>query len=102
MRARKQNSIQKKTWDNAKEHCEQIGGTLFSDVDGSKEQLDFFHQRIGWKSAWLGIYTVDRNSWLNTEGIPISDSRLHWAEIQPFNDGGNQGCSKFCTRFFYF
>ena len=41
-----------KTWDDAKSHCETMGGKLFSNVDGTAEQLDFFLLKMNYKYHW--------------------------------------------------
>ena len=43
---------QEMTWEDAKANCETLGGTLFSRVDGTEEQLDFLLEKmIGWGST---------------------------------------------------
>ena len=42
-------------WWQAKSYCEQIGGKLFSELDGSLEQLDNLFSLQNKKSFWLGL-----------------------------------------------
>ena len=78
-----------KNFRDAKDYCIQKGGKLFSQVDGTKNQLDFFHQKLG-ETHWLGIYTTDHKIWRDIDGEAIGDQRLVWANEQPNNKGGKQ------------
>ena len=81
---------QPKTWTQARDYCVQLGGELFSNVDGTKSQLDFFFDKLGQQSHWLGIYTTNHVSWLRVDGSPVDDSLLYWDPLQVFNVGNNQ------------
>ena len=79
-------------WDEARDNCEQMGGKLFSDVDGTPEQLDFLAQRLGYRTQWLGIYRTEASStqWITTDGKAVDDELLVWytgTDIEP--DMGN-------------
>ena len=76
------------TWHDARAHCVEIGGELFSDVDGTEVQLQFFQTRLG--RYWLGIYTEDHQVWKTIHGEVVSKGLLAWADGQPNNAGGNQ------------
>ena len=79
-----------KSWDEARDNCAQLGGKLFSKVDGTTEQLDFFLAKMDQQSHWLGIYTLDHTEWIDVDGLPIEDSLLVWEPEQVFNYGGIQ------------
>ena len=54
---------QEMTWEDAKANCETLGGTLFSRVDGTEEQLDFLLEKmIGWGSTLMIMKSG--NQWL--------------------------------------
>ena len=74
-----------KTWTQARDYCVQLGGELFSNVDGTKKQLDFFFDKLGQESHWLGIYTTDHVSWFSVNGSTIDKYLLCWDPIQAFN-----------------
>ena len=80
---------EKKSWDDASDGCEQMNGSLFSDVDGTKAQLKGFREKLQ-NAYWLGIYTEDHNVWKNVEDQPIPSGKLRWDKGQPNNKNGNQ------------
>ena len=80
---------QKKNFANAQNHCVQLGGNLFSKVDGTSEQLAFFHQKMGYARHWLGIYTEDHLVWKNVQEETVPQN-LIWAGPNPDNYNGNQ------------
>ena len=74
----------------AKNYCEQIGGKMFSNVDGTESQLEFFGEKLDNASHWLGIFTDDHVVWKSVDGIQIDDSLLIWNPGQPNNMDNNQ------------
>ena len=42
----------KKTWTDAKQNCEQLGGKLFYNLDGTIEQLLLFHGKFNGERNW--------------------------------------------------
>ena len=81
---------QEMTWEDAKANCETLGGTLFSRVDGSEEQLSFLLQKMNRKSHWLGIYTKDHKVWKSVTGDVIKSASLYWKSGQPNDFLGDQ------------
>ena len=79
-----------KSWDEARDNCAQLGGKLFSKVDGTTEQLDFFLAKMDQQSHWLGIYTLNHTEWINVDGLPVEDPLLVWDPNQKFNYKGVQ------------
>ena len=82
---------ERKVFDDARDGCEQMNGTLFSDVDGTEAQLKGFLEKLHSKH-WLGIYTTDHIVWRNLEDDPIPNAKLRWntAEREPNNEGNEQ------------
>ena len=82
---------QAETWDDAQEYCKQKGGNLFSDVDGTTDQLDFLLEKMNRKNHWLGIYTEDHQEWMKvSRRDTIPAEKLIWGKDQPNNIGGSQ------------
>ena len=46
---------ERKDWWAARTHCEEIGGKLFSDLDGSLDQLNTLFNLQNMKTFWLGL-----------------------------------------------
>ena len=44
-----------KTFTDAKLHCDNIGGQLFGDINGTIQQYDFLIKKQNYQSFWLGI-----------------------------------------------
>ena len=68
-------SIELKTWEEAKENCVSMGGKLFSKIDGTRQQVNFLFNKVG-GNHWLGIYTVDHKTWIDTDGNSIDNCQL--------------------------
>ena len=79
-----------KTWDDAQRNCGELGGTLFSKLNGTVNQLNFFTEKMGYQPHWLGFYTEDRITWKTVEGQEIANSLLIWQLGQPNNWKGVQ------------
>ena len=58
-------------WFDAKIHCQNLGGSLFHDLDGTTEQLDKFMTRLEPGRYWLGFERAPPNSenWKNVDGV---------------------------------
>ena len=74
-----------KTWSAARDHCVDIGGKLFSDVDGTREQLRFLLDKMDDHTHYLGIYREDHVNWKDIDGKVIDNSRLVWGQGRPTN-----------------
>ena len=79
-----------KTWEEANIRCLEQGSKLFANVDGTPEQLEFLYTNLDRNNHWLGIYTLDHVTWIDTEGNPIDPALLVWERTNAFNGGGNQ------------
>ena len=79
-----------KNWMDSKLFCEEIGGELFSDVDGTTEQLDFFFEVFGERKYWLGIYRTDLRSWRNIKGNEVPNEYLKWDVDYPTNQSNHK------------
>ena len=42
-------------WYDAKMYCEVIGGVMFGNYDGTKDQVEMLFENTSWTSIWLGI-----------------------------------------------
>ena len=78
-----------KAWDDAQKFCIQLGGKLFSKVNGTEEQLDFCFQKLDYNSNWLGIHTDDHIVWVDTNGVIIQPDLLVWALANPTTMNAN-------------
>ena len=68
------------SWNEARDFCEEIGGKLFSNLDGSKAQLDSIYD-MEEMSFWLGVYTdveIQANQWKTVEGKLLDSSKIYW------------------------
>ena len=79
-----------KTWEDARDNCVELGGQLFFNVNGTKEQLDFLYHKLNEQNHWLGIYTRDHNSWIDVNDHVVDDWRLLWDPNKKFNAKGFQ------------
>ena len=58
------------SWHAAKQNCQNIGGSLFHDLDGTTQQLDDLLSRMERGRYWLGFERAAPNSenWKNVDG----------------------------------
>ena len=78
------------SWDDSVVKCESLGGQLFSNFDGSDEQMKLITQKLNGERHWVGIYTTDHIIWRALDEVPLNDSQLSWIEGQPNNRKGSQ------------
>ena len=74
-----------KFWEDAKNSCAKKGGILFSNLDGTSEQLELLVKAQGNVSFWLGL-TVNpsnRSVYSRVGGGSIPDANIQWANNQP-------------------
>ena len=77
-------------WAVSRLHCEQIGGKLFDDLNGTSAQLQFMYYKlhdlclhIGY---WVGVTrTTVSDPWMYLNGTPIAEERLLWLDGEPLN-----------------
>ena len=62
-----------------------LGGKLFANLDGTREQLDFFFEKLQNESHWLGVYTTNHSTWLDTEGHEVDNASLYRDPAQVYN-----------------
>ena len=69
-----------KTWYDARTHCQSLGGQMFSDLDGTAEQLRLLVDTFGYQTMWLGVYRSDLNSteWTTAEDKPMPNELMYW------------------------
>ena len=72
-----------KTWQQAKENCEQIGGKLFHDLDGTQTQIDLLLEKMDRADHWLGIYRDTSSVYRTVENKTIDKSLLKWRAGEP-------------------
>ena len=77
-------------FNEARDYCINLGGDLFSNLDGSMDQLQFFRDRLVNKIHWLGIVRDSAEVWKTVEGEVIGPERLLWGSGQPDNWGNNE------------
>ena len=81
----------KKSWSEAKENCEMLGGKLFSDLNGTEAQLQFLLDKMGGERHWVGISSEDHESWNTTDGETVDGDHLLWNNGEP-NGKGSENC----------
>ena len=68
-------------WTEGKDFCEKLGGAMFYNLDGTKEQLDFVYDTFGDDTYWIGVSAVggvNRGQWETVRGMAISSDKLLW------------------------
>ena len=83
---------EKKSWKEARTNCENLGGKLFSGVNGTEQQLMFLYEKLNKSFGWLGIFTRDHETWVDTTDEEIDGNLLVWREGEPNNYGGLDCC----------
>ena len=80
-----------KIWIDAKLFCAAKGGILFSNLDGSSEQLEMLVVAQGGVSFWLGLRKDPGNKSIynHVGGGSFPDEKILWADNQP-NNGINE------------
>ena len=81
---------EKKSWHDARAHCEELGGKLFHNMNGTCDQILFLMAKMNNEPHWLGIYTENHEDWKTVDGQVIDNGLLEWQYKQPYNFGGNQ------------
>ena len=75
------------TWDEAKMNCENLGGKLLDDLNGTAALLDLMIQNIAVadKYFFLGITAITPSSkvYYKMDGTILDNSLILWAEGQP-------------------
>ena len=85
-------------WETSKSRCEELDGHLFDSLNGTKEQLDFFYDKLDGSSYWLGVWTADHVSWMNMNGEVIPDHLLYWG---PYGvNGADKGQTKIAASIY--
>ena len=80
----------KKSYFEAVEHCESIGGQLFGDLDGTFEQIEDFAEKLGSTDVWFGVTDWGHEGiWMNLRGETLSLSNLFSAP-NPDNANNNE------------
>ena len=71
---------EKKNWNKAKVHCENLGGKLFSDLDGTVTQLEFIVGKFGYTPMWFGVHRESAAStqWITIDGELVPDNKILW------------------------
>ena len=71
-------------WTDAKSVCSLQGGKLFSDLDGTSEQLELLVKAQDGMSFWLGLQlTAAKQGYSDVTGFVIPDEKIVWADSQP-------------------
>ena len=77
-------------WHESRNNCITLDRKMFSNLTGNTEQLNFIARKVDNESCWLGIFTEDRQTWKNVDGVIEDKNLLQWGESQPDNSGGNE------------
>ena len=77
-------------WHEAKHNCNNLDGKLFSNLTEGTEQLNFIARKMDNESFWLGIFTEDRQTWKNVDGVKVDNNLLQWGESPPDKSGRNE------------
>ena len=74
-----------KTWSDAIQKCESIGGRLFTDVDGTTHQLDLMIDNIPTGFYWLGLSKDPTNVSVlrDLDGNVVDNNLLIWCPHEP-------------------
>ena len=77
---------EQKNWFDSRDHCASIGGSLFSNLNGTMEQLEFLRTNAG-GLYWLGVFIlgeIEKDSlWETVTGSLIHNDRLVWQINEP-------------------
>ena len=73
-----------KTWLEAKANCEELGGKLFSNLNGTASQLEFLSNKLG-SCGWIGGYatSLSLSRWRKVDGGIIPSENIVWAGGEP-------------------
>ena len=72
---------EEKNWFHAIDNCRDLGGKLFSNLNGTVSQLEFLDNKLG-SCGWIGGRKTD-NAWRNDDMIIIPSEKILWAEDEP-------------------
>ena len=74
-------------WHDGWNFCEALNGTMFSRVNSTVEQLDFFYNIFPQTSLWLGILRGEMNGgWMTADGNVLESQQLVWGQNYPYAD----------------
>ena len=80
----------KKSYFEAVDYCEAIGGQLFGDLDATSDQLEEFAEKLGSTDIWFGVTDWGHEGiWMNLRGKILSLSNLFSAP-NPDNVNNNE------------
>ena len=75
-------------WNNANGACQANGGNLFNKFDGTREQIEFFFQKLGKPSCFrVGLF-LENGQWLLWPSYEfVNWDLIVWGTNQPGNEG---------------
>ena len=74
-------------YDEAASKCKDLGGHLFTSLNGSESQLEFLFNKVGQQEFWLGVTTSDPSEWvIDIPGVTHED--ILWFPGEPNNKLG--------------
>ena len=75
-------------WNNANGACQANGGNLLNKFDGTREQIEFFFQKLGKPSCfWVGLF-LENGQWLLWPSYEsVNWDLIVWGTNQPGNEG---------------
>ena len=71
-----------KTWYEARKYCKDLGGKLFSNLNGTFSQLEFLSNKLG-SCGWIGGEKLGGSHWRTADGKSIPSENIVWAEGEP-------------------
>ena len=70
---------ERKTWSEARAYRQNSGDDLFSDSDGTREELDLLSRKMGSEDHWVGMYTEDFTVWKTINGQVFLYDQPSWS-----------------------
>ena len=78
-------------WEEAKTNCEEIGGKLFDNLNGSLSQLELLSQKADHQDFYVGVWSSDGVIWRRGNGEVIPAEKLLWDKLESPSGDGYQG-----------
>ena len=76
---------EEKYWEEAILNCRNLGGKLFSNLNGTVSQLEFLQNKVG-RNGWIGGWESG-NDWRNDDQEIIPSEKIIWAGNEPVMGG---------------
>ena len=80
----------------AMQNCKDLGGQLFGDFNGSRDQVWFLAEKMGFNDFWVGINDVEQDGTFRTLRGNLT-SQVPWFDKEPSNFAGENYVAMFAT-----